>query len=174
MYTNLVNQLINSRANYIEVSYSQMVQSVFIQNDHKKKNNMYGDKNQKLPQVDLLFRQSTAILRWLQQSLQNEASILECSALGRKKYCEVLATVFGDRLPKRIAYRVQAQIEGLKELKKSQLPQGSMLGLGIEGKEHFWVYEFQLWNLLVTFHKFIMQQVFAKFEIADSLEDTGK
>jgi hypothetical protein len=108
LYTNLVNQLINSRANYIEVSYSQMVQSVFIQNDHKKKNNMYGDKNQKLPQVDLLFRQSTAILRWLQQSLQNEASILECSALGRKKYCEVLATVFGDRLPKRIAYRVQA------------------------------------------------------------------
>ena len=49
-----------------------------------------------------------------------------------------------------------------------------MLGLGIEGKEHFWVYEFQLWNLLVTFHKFIMQQVFAKLEVADALEDTGK
>ena len=35
LYTNLVNQLINSRANYIEVSYSQMIQSVFIQSDQK-------------------------------------------------------------------------------------------------------------------------------------------
>ena len=35
VYTNLINQLINCRANYIELSYSQMIQQVFIQAEQK-------------------------------------------------------------------------------------------------------------------------------------------
>ena len=34
LYTYMVNQMINSRANYIELSYSQMIQQVFIQSQH--------------------------------------------------------------------------------------------------------------------------------------------
>lgn len=34
LYTYMVNQMINSRANYIELSYSQMIQQVFIQVQH--------------------------------------------------------------------------------------------------------------------------------------------
>ena len=36
VYTNLINQLINCRANYIELSYSQMIQQVFIQAEQKQ------------------------------------------------------------------------------------------------------------------------------------------
>ena len=36
MYTYMVNELINSRANYIELCYSQMIQQVFIQTQHNQ------------------------------------------------------------------------------------------------------------------------------------------
>jgi hypothetical protein len=47
----------------------------------------------------------------------NEASILECTALDKFKYLEILNTIFGERLPQRISYRIQAQIDQLSELK---------------------------------------------------------
>lgn len=135
VYTNLINQLINCRANYIELSYSQMIQQVFIQVEQKQ-NSIFGGSavQAKQPgaraqgsqnygsgeavaattaetQVALTFRQTTSILSWLHQNLLNEVLILESSALDSFKYAEVLNTVFGDRLPKRVSYRVQAQIE---------------------------------------------------------------
>jgi len=43
--------------------------------------------------------------------------ILESSALDRFKYVEVLNSVFGDRLPKRVSYRVQAQIDQILDIR---------------------------------------------------------
>ena len=57
----------------------------------------------------------------------NEVLILESSALDSFKYAEVLNTVFGDRLPKRVSYRVQAQIEQIQDIGLDQRP--SMVSL---------------------------------------------
>jgi len=67
--------------------------------------------------VALTFRQTTSILSWLHQNLQSEVMILESSALDRFKYVEVLNSVFGDRLPKRVSYRVQAQIDQILDIR---------------------------------------------------------
>ena len=42
LYTSLINQLINARADYIELSYSQMIQQVFIQAEQKQSGSFFG------------------------------------------------------------------------------------------------------------------------------------
>lgn len=110
-------------------------------------------------QVALTFRQTTSILSWLHQNLLNEVLILESSALDSFKYAEVLNTVFGDRLPKRVSYRVQAQIEQIQDIRnlKGAVNQNS--------KENLWIYQFQMWNLLVQYQLLFMDQIFNKFNL---------
>ena len=70
--------------------------------------------------VAAIFRQTTSILSWLHQNLINEIQILQCTALDRSKFLEVLNSIFGERLPQRISLRMQAQIDGLVELKAAE------------------------------------------------------
>lgn len=92
-YTFLVNQLIDARANFIEMSYSQMIIS--------------SNMNEEAVHVMVTLKHFSQVLSWIQQNLVNEANILKCSALSSGKILEVLNVVFGDRLPQRIMFRVQ-------------------------------------------------------------------
>lgn len=149
-----------------------MIQQVFIQAEQKQNSSIFGGSTVQSKQtassigqrsqnysdgaeavsattaetqVALIFRQTTSILSWLHQNLLNEVIILESSALDSFKYVEVLNTVFGDRLPKRVGYRVQAQIEQIYDIRNLK---GAM---NQTSKENLWIYQFQMWNLLVQY-----------------------
>lgn len=100
----MINQLINCRANYIELAYSQMIQQVFIQSHQNTHTIVRSDSE--LRSIATLIKETSSILSWLHYNLSNEVQILECSALDQYKYVEVLNTIFGERLPQRVLFRI--------------------------------------------------------------------
>mmetsp|Transcript_5491 Transcript_5491/g.9313 ORF Transcript_5491/g.9313 Transcript_5491/m.9313 type:complete len:378 (-) Transcript_5491:541-1674(-) len=124
-YRHIVNQLINCRANFVELSYSQMIINSNMNQSHLKEGQAQSIQHNEM-QYTLLLRQLSVLLSWLKFNLINETQILQCSALDRFKFVEVLNVIFGDRLPQRILLRIQAQIDSLVELNatvKSQIDQ---------------------------------------------------
>ena len=114
-----------------------------------------------------LIRQTSSILSWLHQNLSNELSILDCSALDRFKYIEVVNTIFGDRLPQRIAYRVQAQIDQILELKSTS----TSSFFKQQSEENLYIYQFQMWNILVQYHMIFREHIFKKFQLYGNYKD---
>ena len=76
-------------------------------------------------------------------------------------------TIFGDRLPQRIAYRVQAQIDQILDLKSN----ASSSFFKAQSEENLYIYQFQMWNILVQYHMIFREHIFKKFQLYGNYKD---
>lgn len=100
LYSFMINELVKSRARYIELSFRENVALIFA-----KQSKQGGLLDQQAAKKVAL------LLAWLHQSLINEVLILENTALDHGKYIEVLNMIFDEDLAKALKARIENEIK---------------------------------------------------------------
>lgn len=96
-YRHIMQELIKSRAKYMEVSYQEKKNLIF--NVHDKKT----DQKHSSKKV-------ASLIAWLHESLVNELQILDHTALSSDRYLESLNFIFTKDLAKNIKNKVDEEI----------------------------------------------------------------
>jgi len=100
LYSFMVNELVKSRARYIDLSFQENVALIFA-----KQSKQGGLLDQQAA------RKVALLLAWLHQALINEVLILENTALDPFKYIEVLNMIFDSQLASQLKARIENEIK---------------------------------------------------------------
>ena len=100
LYSFMINELVKSRARYIDLSFQENVALIFA-----KQSKQGGLLDQQAA------RKVALLLAWLHQALINEVLILENTALDPFKYIEVLNMVFDSQLASQLKSRIENEIK---------------------------------------------------------------
>ncbi|CDW72169.1 UNKNOWN [Stylonychia lemnae] len=139
MYGHIVNDLLQSRARYIDLSYQEKSAQIFNKKSNQSKKSQENGINNENSAKNVAQQ-----IAWLHETLLNELFILDHTSIDKSRYLDALNSIFSRNLAKQLKQRLDTEINNQEGITQC----------------------FELYYLFISFTQIMQEQFFNKSQIA--------